>query len=187
MSDIFNIAVKNVLHHEGGFINDTVDPGGATNFGVSLRTLTAKGMIDLDGDGFNDFDYDRDGDVDAADIEAMSREQAIEFYRRYFWDKHGYGTIGGAVSIKLMDLSVNMGPRQSHKLLQRGLRSVGRIPNVIDDGILGSITRQAVSFTDDRELVIALRSEAAGFYRSLVAAKPKFEKYRYGWLNRAYA
>ena len=40
MSD-FNDAIPTVLRHEGGFENDVNDPGGATNFGVSLRWLKA--------------------------------------------------------------------------------------------------------------------------------------------------
>ena len=35
MSD-FNDAIPTVLRHEGGFVDSPNDPGGATNFGVSL-------------------------------------------------------------------------------------------------------------------------------------------------------
>ena len=33
----FELAIPIVLKHEGGFADNPADPGGATNFGISLR------------------------------------------------------------------------------------------------------------------------------------------------------
>ena len=33
----FNDIIEVVLHHEGGYVNDPVDPGGETNFGIAKR------------------------------------------------------------------------------------------------------------------------------------------------------
>ena len=35
----FEEAVKSVLKHEGGYVNDPKDPGGETNFGISKRAF----------------------------------------------------------------------------------------------------------------------------------------------------
>jgi lysozyme family protein len=43
MSKTFDWALACVLHHEGGFVNNPNDPGGATDFGVSLRFLRSVG------------------------------------------------------------------------------------------------------------------------------------------------
>jgi lysozyme family protein len=184
-STTYQKAVETVLEHEGGFVNDATDPGGATNFGVSLRFLISQGEIDLDHDGFNDFDFDHDGDVDVDDIRAMTREAAIELYHVAWWEKFHYDALPAGVSIKTFDLAVNMGALQAHKLLQRACRACGQ--PIKDDGIIGARTRQALFDIDQWGAMTALRSEAAGFYRALIAAKPKFEKYRDGWLNRAYS
>lgn len=178
-------AVETVLAHEGGFVNDPVDPGGATNWGVSLRFMVAVGEIDLDGDGFADFDFDHDGDIDADDVRAMTRDDAIRVYRDHWWNKYGYDALPAGIGAKVFDLAVNMGARQAHKLLQRACRACGA--NVTDDGILGPVTRTVIADTDQWALLTALRSEAAGFYRGLVIAKPQFEKFVAGWLRRAYA
>lgn len=186
MSDtLFRHALDVVLAHEGGFVNDPDDPGGATNFGISLRWLAQAGELDLDGDGLADGDIDLDGDVDVDDIRAMTREDAAFFYRSHWWDRHDYGAFHLTIGTKVFDLSVNMGARQAHKVLQRACRACGH--HIADDGILGPITRSTVNGIPPQDLIIALREAAAGFYRSLIAARPALGKYERGWLNRAYA
>ncbi len=184
-SRTFLQAVETVLLHEGGFVNDATDPGGATRYGISLRYLISLGEIDLDHDGFNDFDFDRDGDVDADDIRQMPRETAIQLYYDNWWVKFGYDGLPGGIAPKVFDLAVNMGARQAHKLLQRACRACGE--NILDDGIIGPLTRRVLFDLDQWGAMTAFRSEAAGFYRGLIITKPKFEKYRNGWLSRAYA
>jgi len=182
----FEKAIDTVLHHEGGFVNDPVDPGGATNYGVSLRFLLSKGELDRDGDGVLDFDFDKDGDVDDFDVRSMTREDAIMIYRDFWWDENRYSELPGLVAIKVFDLAVNMGSRQAHLLLQRALRANGST-DVVEDGALGPVTRRAVIAGDALSVQAALRSEAAGFYRALTAQKPPLKKYLKGWLRRAYA
>lgn len=185
---LFAAALAVVLAHEGGFVDDPVDPGGATNYGISLRFLRAE--IAADRAALEVYDVDADGDVDADDMRRLTRDQAGELYRSAFWDRYGFGRLADEIAIKTFDLAVNMGARQAVKLLQRAVRACG-VDGVADDGVLGPITLGAVRRIDGDlgpyALRAALRSEAAGFYRALIAARPPFEKYRRGWLNRAYA
>jgi len=44
---VFQKAVEQVLAHEGGFVDDTDDLGGATNFGVTVRTVLALGSVEI--------------------------------------------------------------------------------------------------------------------------------------------
>jgi len=181
----FDLAVSTVLIHEGGFVDDPDDPGGATNFGISLRFLEAEGELDFDHDGFMDGDINFDGVIDVRDIQAMNREDAIKFYRTRWWDRYGYEELSPMIGPKVFDLAVNMGARQAHLCLQRACRAC-RYP-VTEDGIIGQQTMAASIGPVPPVLLAALRSEAAGFYRQLVASKPKFDKYLDGWLKRAYA
>lgn len=183
----FDRAIEVVLQHEGGFVDHPSDPGGATNFGVSLRFLKAEvaaGRLDLD-----QFDFDDDGDIDEDDIRGLSREDAIAAYRFRFWDPYGWDRFHETIAIKSFDLAVNMGPRQAVKLLQRACKACGQ--DIADDGVLGPITARTIHRIEQDvgpfALRAALRSEAAGFYRVLIAGNSAFSAFKTGWLRRAYA
>ncbi|WP_321392792.1 glycoside hydrolase family 108 protein [Emcibacter sp.] len=173
------------MEHEGGLVDDPDDPGGITKFGISLRTLVRLGEIDLDQDGHPDYDFNGDGAIDADDIKDLSWEDAQEFYHREFWSKYRYGELPPRIRMRTFNLAVNMGPVQAHKCLQRSIRATSTI-RIADDGIIG---KQTISFskTFGDELIVPLRSEAAGFYRALVVQKLELKKYLNGWLNRAYS
>jgi lysozyme family protein len=94
------------------------------------------------------------------------------------------------VAVKVFDLAVNVGPRQAHRLLQRALRACGR--DVAEDGVIGPETLGAIAGVAGAgespfAIVASLRSEAAGFYRTLIARRPLLAVFERGWLRRAYA
>lgn len=182
---LFDQAVEIVLQHEGGFVNDKNDPGGATNWGISLRFVRGLDAALCDELGL---DIDGDGDVDADDIRAMPRDKAIAVYRTQWWERYGYGRFWDiGVAIKMFDLAVNLGPRPAHRCLQRAVRAVNG-KRLVEDGLLGPATLGAVNGIDPAgALRPAIRSEAAGLYRAIIASQPyRFGKYRAGWLRRAY-
>lgn len=156
-------AVKIVLDHEGGYVNDPDDPGGETRWGISKRSYP-----DLD-------------------IASLTREQAAEIYYRDWWRRYGYSKFDvPEIATKVFDLAVNVGPTAAHKILQRALHACGQ-RHVVVDGILGPQTIGAANDVHPLMLLAALRAEAAAHYRTLVARNPRLNKYLNGWLNRAYA
>lgn len=56
-----------ILSHEGGFVNDPLDRGGATNKGVTIATWRQVG-----------YDKDGDGDIDVDDLKKITDNDAIE-------------------------------------------------------------------------------------------------------------
>ena len=61
-----------IVSREGGFVNDPDDPGGATNWGVTIHTMRRLGL-DLTGDG----------QVTPADVRVLTREQAIDIFIKH--------------------------------------------------------------------------------------------------------
>ena len=176
----FGPAITVVLKHEGGYVDNPNDPGGATNWGISLRFLQNQ----PDG-GLEVGDVDEDGDVDADDIRKMTRSDAVYIYRIHWWEKYQYRSfIDQEIANKVLDLSVNMGARQAHRLAQRAARACHR--NLVEDGLLGPKSFSALNSLDPRVFLASLRSEQAGFYRLLAATRPKLKTFLKGWLRRAY-
>lgn len=182
-SNLFNKAIVTVLKHEGGFVNDASDPGGATNYGISLTYLLGTGDLTLG-------DFNHDGKIDIADIQSMSIADATAIYNKEWWIKYGYENLADPdLAAKVFDTSVNMGGSQAHILLQRAIHACGLI--VTEDGQLGpkcfgAIATLVAAGSADA-LLSSFRSEQAGFYRVLITKKSVFEKYRNGWMTRAYS
>ncbi|PZQ46324.1 MAG: hypothetical protein DI551_05260 [Micavibrio aeruginosavorus] len=179
---VFDGAVRALFLHEGLYSNDSNDPGGPTKYGWSLRT--AKLLGDLDGDGHLDFDFNDDGKVDIRDVRMMSAPQAMDLFFKVFWLRE-YDLLPPSVAQKIFNLSVNMGKKQAHIILQRGIRACSS-KVLKEDGVIGALTLQAAQGCYAPSLLSAVRSEAGGFYRQLVLTRPTSKKYINGWLNRAY-
>ncbi|MDF2866609.1 MAG: hypothetical protein K0S11_79 [Gammaproteobacteria bacterium] len=176
----FERAIPSILQHEGGYVNDAVDPGGATNYGISLRYL--KGLGNEIGD------LNKDGVIDGSDIKTMTQQEAMAIYRRDWWDQYKYGLITDQrVATKVFDMAVNMGGGQAHKLLQRACNQVCKQALLSVDGVLGIKTLTQVNRLPSDILLVALREQMANFYRGLVQQKPALAKFLRGWLNRAAA
>ena len=190
------LALANVLSHEirpsgEGFVNHPDDPGGATNWGISLRFL--REFVDLDAaDPFTReaFDKDGDGDLDPADMRAMTIDEAMAIYRAEFWENTLLSRLPPRMAVKMMDMAVNMGQVQATKLLQRVINSFGPGTKLAVDGILGPLTLEAaweVMLDSGREGegVDHLRAAAARFYQDLVQRNDDFRSFIRGWLRRA--
>lgn len=182
-------AFDRVVGLEGGYVNDPADRGGATKYGVSLRFLVGEGTIDANRDGFADYDLDMDGDIDAADIRALTPGHARALYQRCFWDRLGCDTVAPPLGEAMFDQAVNGGLTAAKKLLQRALnRTLGAA--LVDDGDLGPATRAALAKAWARPdgvrlLLAAYRVVTADRYRAIVAADPSQARFLKGWLRRA--
>ncbi|NPV80787.1 MAG: hypothetical protein HPY52_11005 [Firmicutes bacterium] len=158
--DRFARIIKTVLRHEGGYVNDPKDPGGETKYGISKRSYPN------------------------LDIGNLTQEEAIEIYRRDWWERLRLDEIqDDAVATKALDTCVNVGARTGIKLLQRALATIGK--PVAVDGILGPQTIKAVNEADSGLLLEAMRVEQKTHYRRLIDRNPKLAVFERGWMNRA--
>ena len=119
----FARALPRVLVHEGGFVNDPHDPGGATNKGVTYRVYDA---------------YRTRKGLPTRDVREISGEEVSDIYRKQYWDAVKGDELPPGLDYVLFDGAVNSGPSQSVKWLQRALGSV------VVDGQMGQATLAAV-------------------------------------------
>lgn len=159
----FLAAVETVLRHEGGYVDNPADRGGATKFGISQRSYPH------------------------LDIANLTRDEAVAIYHRDYWTRHRYGElIHVDVAIKTFDLSVNMGPANAHRILQRAVNWATGTGLVVD-GIIGSKTIAATNQAEAERVLQLMRWYAAEYYHQLVKRKRDQLPFLLGWLNRAYA
>ena len=155
--DRFDTCLDLVLKAEGGFVNHPSDPGGATNLGITLRTLA-------------EF---REEEVTVEDVRALTRTEAREIYRARYWTPMRCAELPAGVDLMVFDFGVNAGPGRSVKLLQRSL-------GVAADGSIGPISLAAARACRAPELIGRLAEGRLAYYRGLAT----FATFGRGWTRR---
>lgn len=180
MQSVRDIATE-IVRREGGFVNDPDDPGGATNFGVTIHTMRALG-----------FDLDRDGSITVDDVRALTREQAVEIFEKHYFEKPQISRLPGALHATVFDMYVNAGSN-AVKILQRLLNELGY--DLLVDGILGPKSIGAaveICARSADELVDAYGIARRNYYFRIADRRPASRKYartkaggKGGWIKRA--
>lgn len=120
---------REIVAREGGYVNDPDDPGGATNFGVTIGTMRRLGL-DLTGDG----------QVSIADVKKLTRADAERIFLDHYYKRPGVAQLPSAVQASVFDMYVNAGSN-AVRILQRLLGAFGHPVSV--DGGIGPITARA--------------------------------------------
>lgn len=170
-----------IVAREGGFVDDPDDPGGATKHGVTIHTLRRLGL-DLTGDGM----------VDARDVRALTRDQAVDIFIRHYFDAPGLHGLPDPLQPSVFDMYVNAGAT-AIRILQRLLCDMGY--DVAVDGVLGPHSCGAAKAAFDRApeaMVDAYGIARRNFYFRLADRRPASRKYartraggKGGWITRA--
>lgn len=147
---------------EGGYVDNPQDPGGATNMGVTIKTLSRW----------------RGRQVSKAEVMALTRDEVWKIMKAYYYDMVRGDDLPLAVAVAAHNAAVLSGPGASAKLLQRALIQLNA--HVSIDGAIGPETVAAVLTVDDARLANAFFDLQETFYRGL----PKFPVFGNGWLNR---
>lgn len=180
MKTVRSIA-EDVVKREGGYVNDPDDPGGATNFGVTIHTMRRLGL-DLDGDGY----------VGMSDVKLLTFKHAVDIFVEHYFEKPQINRLPEVLWSGVFDMQVNAG-NNAIRVLQRLLIKMGLEVQV--DGIIGPQTIKMVhqAFrTAPHHLADAYAIERRNYYYSLADQRPKSRKYakrrnggKGGWIVRA--
>lgn len=145
----FNEIINRVLAHEGGYVNDSRDPGGETQWGISKRSYPH------------------------LNIRALTRADAVEIYRKDFWQRVQGDQLPRAFAFQALDAAVNHGIGNAARWIQRAA-------GVADDGVIGPRTMAAVASKEPTDLVLLFNAERLEFYAKLGT----FDTFGKGWTRR---
>ena len=159
-----------LLEFEGGWVDDPVDPGGATNKGITFQTFKAYGPRLL---GIP---------ATLENLKKLTDTQAGTIYELKFWDKIDCNHIANQdLANILADFYVNAGSN-AIKILQRILNN-NFSAGISVDGGMGPATCAAMQAAESKDLP-TYKTNRIRYYRDLVARRPELQKFLKGWLNR---
>ena len=180
MPSVEEVAAQ-IVAREGGYVNDPDDPGGATNYGVTIGTMKSLGL-----------DLNKDRRVDATDVRMLTRAQAQQIFVEHYFRRPRLSDLPPAVQASVFDMYVNAGTN-AVKILQRLVARMGFAATA--DGVIG---RQTVAAAHDAAAAApdhfadAYGIARRNYYYSLADQRPASRKYarsksggKGGWITRA--
>lgn len=140
----YDAALACVLRHEGGYTNHPSDPGGPTNFGITIH------------------DYRRyiKANGNANDVRHMKLADAAKIYRVRYWDALRCDELPAGLDYAVFDYGVNFGIGRAAKVMQR-LTDTGAGSAMTD------MTIAAIRKVSPQTLIARLCDERLAFLRSL--------------------
>lgn len=95
-------SIKKTLTYEGGYTNHPRDPGGPTNWGITIA----------------DARHYWKPDATAADVKAMPISVAVDIYRQHYWTPASADALPAGVDLVVFDFGVNSGVSRALKYLK---------------------------------------------------------------------
>jgi lysozyme family protein len=148
-----------IFGHEGRYSNHPNDPGGPTMFGITAATLgNARGL-------------GRKATVE--EVKALRLSEAREILSSQYLDTVKFDDLPPGLDYAVADFSVNSGPAQAVKTLQRVL-------GVDHDGVVGVQTLKAIAERPVGVLIINYQAARLAFMEGL----DNWSSFKKGWTAR---
>lgn len=157
MQQNYDAALKRVLAHEGGYCNDKDDPGGPTNYGITIFDARMY--------------WKRDADAD--DVKAMPRDVACRIYKSKYWDAMRCDELPSGIDYAVMDFGVNSGVPRSLKYLEA-------IAGVPVDGKPDDVLIRTIANMPAKAIITELCDKRLAFLKGLKT----WETFGNGWGRR---
>jgi len=157
-TESYNIALTRLLKDEGGYTDHPSDPGGPTNFGITLADARRYWK----------------GNATAHDVRALPQSVARKIYREQYWNALRCDDLPAGVDYAVFDYGVNSGIGRAGKVLRRILKLSDRT-SIVSDEVIAAAKASAA-----RDLVIAICAERLAFLTSLKT----FPVFGRGWTTR---
>lgn len=154
----YETALARLLKDEGGYGHHPSDPGGPTNFGITLADARRYWK----------------GNATADDVRAMPQSVARKIYRERYWNALRCDELPAGVDYAVFDYGVNSGVGRAGKVLRRVLR-LSDSTSAVSDAVVN-----AANDADAAGLVAAICDERLAFLRALKT----FPVFGRGWTTR---
>ena len=149
-------SLAQVLLSEGGYVNDPLDSGSATNFGVTQVVYD---------------DWRVAQGVAPQSVRAIAAPEVAAIYRNQYWNSVLGDVLPDGVDYAVFDFAVNSGVSRASRFLQA---TVGAAP----DGLIGPVTIGKIG--DPKLCIDNLCDKRQAFLESL----PTFNHFGKGWTAR---
>lgn len=157
--DEFKRSISKVLVHEGGYVDHPLDPGGATNRGVTQRVYDAFRLA---------------AKQVKRSVRLITEDEVFAIYRTRYWNLIKGDSLPPGVGYVVFDGAVNSGVKQSVLWLQRAL-------GIRADGVVGPDTINATNdYPDHDRLIAKIIERREKFLRALKT----FKTFGKGWISR---
>lgn len=157
MAGNFNQALQYVLKDEGGNSDDPRDHGGRTSRGITQRVYDS---------------WCRSKGRPQGDVWRASDDDVRTIYHDQYWLPY-CDQLPSGVDYIFFDISVNAGR-------QRAVTTFQKVLGVKVDGMMGTVTLDAIQNTEPSDLIQRVSNERRRWYKALA----QFPIYGRGWLNR---
>ncbi len=172
---LFEAYIQLVLAKEAGYSDNPNDSGGPTNYGITQARAKAAGYT--------------------GDMRQLQMDQAVEIYRLFYWRQPMFDAvaeISPGLAALCLDLGINLGTTWPGRFVQRALNVLNDrellYRNVTPDGVMGAMTRAALSSFLERRgsrglevLINMVRAQASVRYIEIAEGSLKNEDFEYGW------
>lgn len=158
MRDNFAASLTSVLQHEGGYSNDPLDRGGATNRGITQSVYD---------------DWRRAHGQEPRSVRGIDINEVEAIYKKRYWDAVSGDQLPSGLDYCIFDFAVNSGPARAARFLQR-------ILGVTEDGKIGPQTIAAAKAADVGKVIADVSAARVAFLQTL----PTYQRFGRGWSAR---
>lgn len=158
MKDNFLPSLALVLQHEGGLVDDKLDPGGRTNRGVTQAVYD---------------DWRTHEELPKRDVKLLNGYEVGAIYKKRYWDAVSGDSLPLGVDYCVFDFGVNSGTNRAARYLQRAM-------GLAEDGQIGPLTIAAAAAESPGSLIEKVCALRLNFLKQLKV----FDRFGRGWTTR---
>lgn len=157
VASTYEQAITQVFKDEGGYTNEAADPGGPTNWGITIHDARTYWKPD----------------ATAEDVKDMPKSIAENIYRDHYAKPLSYDSLPAGVDYAVLDYGINSG-------ISKSIHTLQHILGVTEDGLVGPATISAAVNADPVHIINAIYAERLAFLKTL----HNWSTYQHGWTKR---